>query len=124
MSLCSQCKIISTVPVSSDEEGHAVYIHNSATFKKAVGDGCYFCTKVQKEMPEDVQKLLDRPGFPGICCRICENQQRYGIDFSIPGKQQLAFFWLQEYTGEVVMERQREDLKAPYVRRRLDTTSF
>ncbi|PSS00831.1 heterokaryon incompatibility protein-domain-containing protein [Coniella lustricola] len=97
MSLCRQCQAISTTVVHNDEEGQFVYMHSRASLHQAIADKCYFCTKVQKSFTDDIKALLDSPLWPGIRCSICENRGQYGIDFSIPGKQQINFFWLQDY---------------------------
>lgn len=105
MSLCIKCQTISTVVVRSDEEeGTEVYTHTSTTFSQSVADNCYFCTRVDRDMPMDIRRdllLADNPDFPGIRCCISENRSRYGLDFSIPGRQMIKFFVLGEYFGKL-----------------------
>lgn len=77
-----------------------LYTHSAETFNQAVTDGCYFCAKVDRGMSKDVKESMKAKGFPGIRCSISQNDEKFGLGFSIPGKQTVEFFRLGEPFGE------------------------
>lgn len=102
MPLCAQCQTISTTVIrgEAEEEGQEIYTHSVATFKQAVAENCYFCTQVQKDMPEEVRDHFYNLSSPGIRCNVTKNYSTYALDFCIPGKQLISFFRLGDYFGK------------------------
>lgn len=105
MSLCTGCQKLSITNIRDEAEGEGqeIYTHSVATFNCAIADNCYFCTRVQKEMPGEVRNQLYDTDCPGIRCSITKNGSTYGVDFCIPGRQLIAYFRLGDKFGKAIL---------------------
>lgn len=65
MSLCTECKSMSTKTFEGDET--KLFRHGYDSFRKAVFESkCYICCRVWESLTEEQKKVASRPQFMGI----------------------------------------------------------